>query len=305
VKRAFTLIELLVVIAIIAILAAILFPVFAQAKVMAKKASDLSNNKQINLSTIMYGTDNDDLYPFQSGALSTTGQWGGSTIALGWQLSSQQILVPYNWTTQALTVPQVQYSQGSAPNTIQPYAKNVPILGSPGGTTDPYPIAANLIPTNPAYLPIKITYAYNGLLSGYNTTSIQSPTTVPIWTSMNGSLNGGGWTTANPQLACLQPATPCTYVPAVNGCANGTNGQRSYVGVTGLPLWTFNQGQNWAYFDGHAKYRKVGVTSSNTNFNTEPSSSYNSYGVETGTFWNDGCHAWLFRPDYIPASGFN
>ena len=46
-QRAFTLIELLVVIAIIAILAAILFPVFAQAKLAAKKAADLSNMKNI------------------------------------------------------------------------------------------------------------------------------------------------------------------------------------------------------------------------------------------------------------------
>jgi prepilin-type N-terminal cleavage/methylation domain-containing protein/prepilin-type processing-associated H-X9-DG protein len=60
-RRAFTLIELLVVIAIIAILAAILFPVFAQAKSAAKKASDLSNIKQIGLADIMYAGDYDDV----------------------------------------------------------------------------------------------------------------------------------------------------------------------------------------------------------------------------------------------------
>jgi prepilin-type N-terminal cleavage/methylation domain-containing protein len=62
-KKAFTLIELLVVIAIIAILAAILFPVFAQAKTSAKRASDLSNVKQLNLALIMYSGDNEDVYP--------------------------------------------------------------------------------------------------------------------------------------------------------------------------------------------------------------------------------------------------
>jgi len=62
-KRAFPLIELLVVIAIIAILAAILFPVFAQAKAAAKKTADLSNIKQIGTGIIMYAADNDDFYP--------------------------------------------------------------------------------------------------------------------------------------------------------------------------------------------------------------------------------------------------
>ncbi|RYG39498.1 prepilin-type N-terminal cleavage/methylation domain-containing protein [bacterium] len=62
-KSAFTLIELLVVIAIIAILAAILFPVFAQAKLAAKKTSALSNTKQIALGINIYLGDSDDMFP--------------------------------------------------------------------------------------------------------------------------------------------------------------------------------------------------------------------------------------------------
>lgn len=61
-RKAFTLIELLVVIAIIAILAAILFPVFAQAKLAAKKTSDLSNLKQLGTAETLYLNDNDDTY---------------------------------------------------------------------------------------------------------------------------------------------------------------------------------------------------------------------------------------------------
>ena len=59
-KRAFTLIELLVVIAVIAILAAILFPVFAQAKAAAKKTADLSHQKQIVTAIMLYANDHDD-----------------------------------------------------------------------------------------------------------------------------------------------------------------------------------------------------------------------------------------------------
>jgi prepilin-type N-terminal cleavage/methylation domain-containing protein len=62
-KRAFTLIELLVVIAIIAILAAILFPVFAQAKLAAKKTVVVSDQKQISLALLMYCNDFDDTFP--------------------------------------------------------------------------------------------------------------------------------------------------------------------------------------------------------------------------------------------------
>jgi len=63
-RQAFTLIELLVVIAIIAILAAILFPVFAKAREQARKITCVSNLKEIGLSTLMYVQDYDETFPW-------------------------------------------------------------------------------------------------------------------------------------------------------------------------------------------------------------------------------------------------
>ena len=79
-RRGFTLIELLVVIAIIAILAAILFPVFAKAREKARQTSCSSNEKQLGLAFQQYAQDNDELMP--GGYESDTGgggnmQWGG------------------------------------------------------------------------------------------------------------------------------------------------------------------------------------------------------------------------------------
>lgn len=64
-RQGFTLIELLVVIAIIAILAAILFPVFAQAREQARKTVCLSNMKQVSLGVVMYTQDYDETYPVE------------------------------------------------------------------------------------------------------------------------------------------------------------------------------------------------------------------------------------------------
>ncbi len=74
VRRAFTLIELLVVIAIVAILAALLFPVFAQAKEASKKTVCLSNLKNVGLAFTMYQSDADDAYPSGGDSFAL---WGG------------------------------------------------------------------------------------------------------------------------------------------------------------------------------------------------------------------------------------
>jgi prepilin-type N-terminal cleavage/methylation domain-containing protein/prepilin-type processing-associated H-X9-DG protein len=74
-RKGFTLIELLVVIAIIAILAAILFPVFAQAREKARQAQCLSNTKQLAMGVYMYAQDYDELLPVLGVNAQNRGRW--------------------------------------------------------------------------------------------------------------------------------------------------------------------------------------------------------------------------------------
>jgi len=79
-RRGFTLIELLVVIAIIAILAAILFPVFSRAREKARQASCLSNVRQINAAILMYAQDYDECGPSHTGGPSEADDWPNMLI---------------------------------------------------------------------------------------------------------------------------------------------------------------------------------------------------------------------------------
>ncbi len=104
-RNGFTLIELLVVIAIIAILAAILFPVFAQAKVAAKKTASLSNMKQVSTSHTLYMADYED------------------------------VTVPLRWFSPAAAVPNTPFFSTNGfffyPVLLQPYSKNAEMFLCP------------------------------------------------------------------------------------------------------------------------------------------------------------------------------
>lgn len=74
-KKGFTLIELLVVIAIIAILAAILFPVFAKAREKARQTTCTNNTKQIGTGLMQYAQDNDETLPYLNWGVTHNQSW--------------------------------------------------------------------------------------------------------------------------------------------------------------------------------------------------------------------------------------
>jgi len=171
-SRGFTLIELLVVIAIIAILAAILFPVFARARENARRASCMSNLKQINLGILQYTQDYDEKYP-----LYVFQPPGGPNVGWG------EIVQPYLKSNQILQCPS---DSGSSDSSLAPgvdteftdYAYNIRVGGYDGGRKSGMSLAAF---TQPALTVVltdynsNVSYTYttgdHGTLNGTCTTS--------------------------------------------------------------------------------------------------------------------------------------
>jgi prepilin-type N-terminal cleavage/methylation domain-containing protein/prepilin-type processing-associated H-X9-DG protein len=122
-RRAFTLIELLVVIAIIAILAAILFPVFAQARAKARQSTCLSNQKQIGLSFMQYIQDYDEMFPPVV-----------STVPVG------NVNFLQNWGMDLLAGQTATFAGNAlvnVPSTLNPYARNWQIFTCPSANLQP------------------------------------------------------------------------------------------------------------------------------------------------------------------------
>jgi prepilin-type N-terminal cleavage/methylation domain-containing protein/prepilin-type processing-associated H-X9-DG protein len=144
-KNAFTLIELLVVIAIIAILAAILFPVFARARENARRASCQSNLKQMGLAVLQYAQDYDEIYPYALIANAGPSPLGTPTGWLGPHLTWPELTFPYHKSIQVTACP-----NGNGVSSARPYeyhyGANNAIMGVHSAGTSGRHLAAIISP---------------------------------------------------------------------------------------------------------------------------------------------------------------
>jgi prepilin-type N-terminal cleavage/methylation domain-containing protein/prepilin-type processing-associated H-X9-DG protein len=154
-KRAFTLIELLVVIAIIAILAAILFPVFARARENARRASCMSNLKQIGLGFMMYSQDYDEHLPYSFNYYIYTGSTSGTLVwwedTLQPYVKSRQLFIcpsestPTTYTYgRSGTVPVSTF--GYPVSITTSYAANESVVATTSGSSAPTALASLVNP---------------------------------------------------------------------------------------------------------------------------------------------------------------
>jgi len=242
-RRAFTLIELLVVIAIIAILAAILFPVFAQARAKARQTACLSNARQIGLGVTMYTQDYDETFPQGSNGTVYPAGWAGQVY-------------PYIKNAGAFSCPDdpTPTKAGKFSNTLIPvsFAMNVN-LGN-GGSTSGTPwtqaqfnnIAKTVFVCEVQGVQADVTST--GVPERGSATSMG----IPYW-SFNVGNSGdtnGGWTSKAGLATGILRGGDATMVK-----------QYSFLSEKGI----HNEGSNFVLCDGHVKWFKGSQVSAGLN----------------------------------------
>jgi prepilin-type N-terminal cleavage/methylation domain-containing protein/prepilin-type processing-associated H-X9-DG protein len=256
-KRAFTLIELLVVIAIIAILAAILFPVFAQAKEAAKKTSCLSNDKQMATALFMYAGDNED-------TLSQT-SWE-SDAAHPYQVHWSFLMQPYIKS----------YDMFRCASDSAPVKPKVPCAND--GALGQMPMVCDWIPTKGySYIP-----NYNAMPAHdwipVALTNFAAPADTILVTEKRDTKDPGD---AHKGTSGFLPSQPCPnwtlvpysgQTPAANTYSytdanlvkqkqpTATKADYKAIDVLRVAWDRHTKGANYSFADGHAKYQKLEQT---------------------------------------------
>jgi prepilin-type N-terminal cleavage/methylation domain-containing protein/prepilin-type processing-associated H-X9-DG protein len=228
----FTLIELLVVIAIIAILAAILFPVFAQAREKARSTSCLSNNKQIMLGVKMYDQDYDEQCPWD---------WAVS-IPGGYYATLMDLVNPYVKNPQVWICPSA--------------AKSVTAYGSPCGSDSVSKIVSSYIWMDfDPYTYYQWFAGPNGFTGAIMFCGFPNPGNSYCVASGTRACIGVEQTDFPAQSAFFNEGYYITYntsntaLPFGSACTEGTSGDWS-----NSLYYRHENGSNLAFCDGHAKW---------------------------------------------------
>ncbi|BDI28542.1 hypothetical protein CCAX7_005930 [Capsulimonas corticalis] len=224
-NRGFTLIELLVVIAIIAILAAILFPVFAKAREKARQTSCASNEKQIMLALLQYNQDYDETFPPLYTDVS--GDWNGPMVA--WY----QNIYPYVKSVGVFYCPDDPNTGVGAPDWIT--YTGVPVLHSSYianvqtglGIYDPH------ISLPAVVAPASTVYITDG--------GVQGSATAPFVTVSS---------TPKPKAWILEDPIKDNLFPSGPGNVSSSNSDWA------APAVRHTDGSNVGFFDGHVKWMR-------------------------------------------------
>jgi prepilin-type N-terminal cleavage/methylation domain-containing protein/prepilin-type processing-associated H-X9-DG protein len=239
--RGFTLIELLVVIAIIAILAAILFPVFARARENARRSSCQSNLKQIGLGVMQYTQDYDERYPsamYASKYWDGPGTWISATAGDGTPGGTYVVQVPTGGSP-------ANYKSWA--DSIFPYIKSTQLLRCPSASTEPNAMS----------------YAYSGGISGTHYRNYQSavpPGPLIPGASAANEVQGisAAEITRPAEVFMFMDANDSTWTPAIspfntNAATATSNANYDYVSKR---IMVHLEGTNICYADGHVKWAK-------------------------------------------------
>ncbi len=286
-NKAFTLIELLVVIAIIAILAAILFPVFAQAKAAAKKTVDLSNLKQLGTSVYIYANDYDD-------SLGDAPAYGNGVDSFILAVRLQ----PYVKSYALWKCPTSSFKAGTI-NTEEGYNGDLmpnptdPCVGLPASTETQAQFYADIYPAVDYMLnPAMWSYQQGGCATGGATGGYSHPGP-NISSGTNGPSN---WTGASLTLTSTAKAVlfidgPTDFSVYPGASVNSFWGGSTFKGLQG-------SGSNAVFMDSHAKFYQepslepYGQTLDGGSWATSPTltpgviqRTYSSTVAGSGTMW--------------------
>jgi prepilin-type N-terminal cleavage/methylation domain-containing protein/prepilin-type processing-associated H-X9-DG protein len=272
-RRAFTLIELLVVIAIIALLAAILFPVFARARENARRSSCTSNMKQLGLGVMMYQQDNDGRYPMSSGNL----RW-------------PEYIFPYIKNRQLFNCPSINpadvASKGQAWTAVSGditgspkfygYGYNYQYLGNSRtpGTASP---GSN---SNEAKFPFTAT---DGLVTAPAQTVAMADTSGVPGTASTGTY------TLDPPQPILRPGTSTLHTSGRNNNTDAfylNGGGSSPATARATPVARHLEMVSVGFADGHAKAMKLEKLDDFNNDGSPDNGYFNGRGVADNDFYN-------------------